>query len=146
MSNYTQQPIRVAAQIGAAAIAAAAMMILATPGQASHPTKYNKHTVTKKASFHTLKSHAKALRKAGVAKVSPIRRHGRVVGFKKTLKSGDKVIVRRAKHGRVRKTTLKRKTYLQRLKHRVSAAAKAVRHRTKLVRKALFGKRHVVRH
>ena len=92
------------------------------------------HTTTSKASFHTLKKHARSLDHAGVAKVTKIKRHGRVVGFKKHLKSGDKVIVKRGRHGRIRTTTLRRKSLLQRWKHRLSAL--------KLRRARRTGRRH----
>ena len=100
----------------------------------------------KKASFHTLKHQARKLHKSGVAKVTPIKRHGRVVGFKKTLRSGDRVIVRRGKHGRVHHTTLKRKTFLQRVKHRVSSAKSAFKAKVKRLRVSVYGKRGYSRH
>ncbi len=125
-----------------AMIAVAGMTLAAAPGYANkHSSHYNKHTVTKKASFHTLKHHAKKVRKSGLAKVTKIKRHGRVVGFKKTLKSGDKIIVRRGKHGRVHHTTLKRKTFLQRVKHRVSSATKALKMKAKKLRYSVLGKK-----
>ena len=120
-------------------IAAAAMTLAAVPSLAN-AAKYKSHTVTKKASFNTLKSHAKSLRKTGVAKVTKIRRHGRVVGFKKTLKSGDKVVVKRGRHGRVTTTTLKRKSTFERLKHKVASAAKTVKHKAKSLRKKVAAK------
>lgn len=97
---------------------AASTLVVAGPAAAK---KYNSHTVTSKASFHTLKKHARSLEHAGVAKVTKVKRHGRVVGFKKHLKSGDKVIVKRGRHGRIKTTTLKRKSFLQRWKHRISS-------------------------
>lgn len=106
------------AAVAATLMAVAATTLVAGPAAAK---KYNSHTVTSKASFHTLKKHARSLDHAGVAKVTKIKRHGRVVGFKKHLKSGDKVIVKRGRHGRVKTTTLKRKSLLQRWKHRLSS-------------------------
>ena len=111
-----------------------------------HNGHYNKHTVTKKASFHTLKHHARKVHKTGVAKVTKIKRQGKVVGFKKTYKSGDKVIVRRGKHGRVHHTTLKRKTFLQRVKHRVSSATKAFKAKAKRLHVSVLGKKRYARH
>lgn len=106
------------AAIAATLMAVAASTLVAGPAAAE---KYKRHTVTGKASFHTLKKHARSLEHAGVAKVTKIKRHGRVVGFKKHLKSGDKVIVKRGRYGRVKTTTLRRKSFLQRWKHRLSS-------------------------
>ncbi len=121
---------------------ASVMAVVATPSLAnSHSGLYNKQTVTKKASFHTLRHHAKSVQKSGLAKVPKIKRHGHVIGFKKTLKSGDKIIVRRGKHGRVHHTTLKRKSFLQRLKHHTSSASKSFKAKTKRLRLSVFGRK-----
>ena len=100
--------VAAAIMISAARLALKAAPILA----GKHNEHYNNHTVTKKASFHTLKHHANEVHKTGIAKVTKIKRRGKVVGIKKTYKSGDKVIVRRGKHGRVHHTMLKWKTFL----------------------------------
>ena len=117
MTRFATSPSRYAV-IVAALMAVSSSTILAGPAAAE---KYNRHTVSKKASFHTLKKHARSLEHAGVVKVTKIKRHGRVIGFKKEfVGSGNKVIVKRGRHGRVRTTTLKRKTFLQRWKHKLS--------------------------
>lgn len=117
MTRFATSPSRYAA-IVAALMAVTSSTILAGPAAAE---KYNRHTVSKKASFHTLQKHARSLEHAGVVKVTKIKRHGRVVGFKKEfVGSGNKVIVKRGRHGRVRTTTLKRKTFLQRWKQKLS--------------------------
>ena len=117
MTRFASSTTRYAA-IAAAIMAITTSTLVAGPAAAE---KYNRHTVSKKASFHTLQKHARSLEHAGVVKVTKIRRHGRVVGFKKEfVGSGDKIIVKRGRHGRVRTTTLKRKTFLQRWRHKLS--------------------------
>ncbi len=127
-------------------VLAAVLMAVTTSGIVAGPAaagKYNSHTVTKKASFHTLKKHARALDHAGIVKVTKIKRHGRVIGFKKEFSgSGNKVIVKRGRHGRTHVTTLKRKTFVQRWKHKFSIL-KARKSRHKSRRHAYNGfKRH----
>ena len=130
-----------------AMIATAGLTLAAAPSSANnHSAHYNKHTVTKKASFHTIKHHARKVHRSGIAKVTKIKRRGRVVGFKKTFKSGDKIIMRRGRHGRIHHTTLKRKTYLQRLKHRASSATKALKAKAKRLRVSILGRKSYARH
>lgn len=118
MSIFTKSTSR-NATLAAVVIAIASSLAVAGPASAS---KYDRHTVTKKASFHTLKKHAKHLKHRNVVKVRKIKRHGRVVGFEKTFaKSGDKVIVKRGHHGRVQKTTLKKRSLLRRWKSKISS-------------------------
>lgn len=117
---------------------AAVVMTPAAYASGKH-TGYSKSTVTKKASFHRLKKKARGLRSRGVANVKATRKHGRKVGFQKTFRSGEKVVVRKARHGRVTKTTLKPKSLLQRLKHRTKRFGKALKKRAHYLKKAVTG-------
>lgn len=140
MSKVLTSNVRHAA-IVAALFGATATLFMAGPAAAG---KYERHTVSQKASFHTLQKHAHSLEKAGLAKVAKIKRHGRVVGFeKKFTRSGDTVIVKRGRHGRVKTTTLRRRSLLQRWKSRFSfRKARHPRYLGKGQRRAFNGFRH----
>ena len=140
MSQFSIARVRTIAII-AALVGATSTLLVAGPVAAE---KYERHTVSKKASFHTLQKHAHSLEQAGVAKVTKIRRHGRVVGFKKKFTgSGDTVIVQRGRHGRVKTTTLRRRSFLQRWKSKFSfRKARHSRFKAESRRRANNGFRH----
>lgn len=128
MTSFAKTNMRNAA-VAAVLLAVSSSVFAVGPAAAA---KYDRHTVTKKASFHTLKKNAKHLDHKGIVKVQKIKRHGRVIGFKKTLaKSGDKVIVKRGRHGKVIKTTLKKRSFLRRWKGKFSKFVSR-RHRGRL--------------
>ena len=132
MSQFSISKVRRAAII-AALVGATPTLFMAGPVAAD---KYERHTVSKKASFHTLQKHAHSLEQAGLAKVTKIKRHGRVVGFKKKFAgSGDTVVVKRGRHGQVKTTTLRRKSLLQRWKSRLSL--RKLRHRKSVGKRRL---------
>ncbi|MEM9029958.1 MAG: hypothetical protein AAGC70_16470 [Pseudomonadota bacterium] len=115
MSPKTSQNRHIRTVVAAAFVGLSTMAALSGAAVASSKYKSTAH-----GSFHDLKSHANTLKKSGVVKVKKVKRHGRTVGFTKTFKSGDKVTVRRARHGKARVSVLKRKKFLQRSKHRLS--------------------------
>ena len=140
MAQSTISRVRHAALV-AALVGATSSLLVVGPVAAE---KYSRHTVTNKASFYTLQKHGRALEHDGVAKLTKIRRHGRVVGFKKRFaKPGDTVIVKRGRQGRVRTATLKRKSFLQRWKHKLAFfKGRNPRYRSNNRRGAYNGFRH----
>ncbi len=92
-------------------------LVLSATGPALAKTVSHTHH---NPSFKALKAHAKGLKKSGRVKVRKHRRHGRVVGFTKFDGAGKKVTVKRARHGKAKVTITRRKSFLERVKHRVS--------------------------